>query len=124
MYVAEPLLREEGFTDVQYVSGQSRTEAAKMAREGAIDLSPGFSAVVMFNMEQEQPPLKILSGFHVGCYALIGSERMRSVRDLKGKTVWAGAFENGGPHLFFSAIVAYVGLDPRKDIKYVWVNKG
>ncbi len=55
----------------------------------------------------------------MGCYALIGSERTRSVRDLKGKTVWAGAVKNDGPHLFFSAIVAYVGLDPRTDINYV-----
>src|SRR5512140_2056718 len=88
MYVAEPLLREEGFTDIQYVSGQSSDEAAKMAREGAIDLSPSFSAVLMFNMEQHQPPLKIISGLHVGCYALVGSPRIHSIRDLKGKTVW------------------------------------
>jgi len=123
MYVAEPLLREEGFTDVHYVSGQSQDEAAKMAREGAIDLSPSFSAVLMFNMEQHQPPLKILSGLHTGCYALVGSKPIHSVRDLKGKTGWAGAFKNSGPHIFFSTIVSYVGLDPRTDVNYVWVNK-
>jgi NitT/TauT family transport system substrate-binding protein len=123
MYVAEPLLREEGFTDIQYVSGQSQDETAKLAREGAIDLSPSFSAVLMFSLEQQQPPLKIISGLHVGCYALVGSERIRSVRDLKGKTVWVGSFKNSGPHIFFSTIVAYVGLDPRTDIQYAWVNK-
>jgi len=122
IYVAEPLLREEGFTDIQYVSGLTADEA-KLSREGAIDLSPSFSAVAMFNLEQQQPPLKIISGLHVGCYALVGSERIHSVRDLKGKTVWAGAFKNGGPHIFFSTIVAYVGLDPRTDIQYSWVNK-
>ncbi len=41
MYVAEPLLREEGFTDVQYVFGYG-TEVAKMSREGAIDLGAGL----------------------------------------------------------------------------------
>jgi NitT/TauT family transport system substrate-binding protein len=123
MYVAEPLLREEGFTDVQYVSGQSQDDTARMAREGAIDLAPSFSAVLMFSMEQQQPPLKIISGLHVGCYALVGSKPIHSVRDLKGKTVWAGAFKNSGPHIFFSTIVSYVGLDPRTDIQYAWVNK-
>ena len=123
MYVAEPLLREEGFTDVQYVYGRGGRKSPKMCREGAIDLSPGFSASSMFNLEQQQPPLKILSGLHVGCYALVGSERTHSVRDLKGKTVWAGAIKNDGPHIFFSTIVAYVGLDPRTDINYAWVNK-
>ncbi len=122
MYVAEPLLREEGFTDIPYVFGRV-PDVAKMTRDGAIDLSPGFSAATMFNMDEQQHPLKFLSGLHVGCYALVGSERTRSIRDLKGKTVWAGAVKNDGPHIFFSAIVSYVGLDPRTDVKYAWVSK-
>jgi NitT/TauT family transport system substrate-binding protein len=124
IYVAEPLLHKEGFTDVQYVyvSGES-TEIVKMCREGTIDLAPGFSASTMLKLEQQQPPLKILSGLHTGCYALVGSKRIHSVRDLKGKTVWVGAFKNSGPHIFFSAIVSYVGLDPRTDIQYAWVNR-
>jgi NitT/TauT family transport system substrate-binding protein len=122
MYVAEPLLRKEGFTDIQYVFAQGK-EVARMCREGAIDLSPGFSVRVMYDLEQQQHPLKIISGLHVGCYALVGSDRVRSVRDLKGKTVWAGAIMNEGPHIFFTAIVAYVGLDPRTDVNYLWVNK-
>ncbi|MBI5633042.1 MAG: ABC transporter substrate-binding protein [Nitrospirae bacterium] len=122
VYVAEPLLREEGFTDIQYVFGHA-PEVAKMTKEGLIDLSPGFSASTMYNLEHQQHPLKFLTGLHVGCYALIGSARTRSVRDLKGKTVWAGAVKNDGPHLFFSAIVAYVGMDPHTDVNYVWVSK-
>jgi NitT/TauT family transport system substrate-binding protein len=122
MYVAEPLLRKEGFTDIQYVFGHG-TEVAKLCREGAIDLTPDFSAASMFNLEQQQHPLKFLAGLHVGCYALVGSERVHSVRDLKGKTVWSGAVKNNGPHIFFSTIVSYVGLDPRTDVNYLWVNK-
>jgi NitT/TauT family transport system substrate-binding protein len=122
IYVAEPLLHKEGFTDVQYVFGRG-TDMPKMCREGAIDLAAGFSASTMLKLEQQQYPLKILSGLHVGCYALVGNERTHSVRDLKGKTVWAGAIKNEGPHIFFSTIVAYVGLDPRTDVNYVWVNK-
>ena len=122
VYVAEPLLREEGFSDVQYVF-VPQTEVAKMSREGAFDMNVGFSAKSMYNLEHEEHPLKYLSGLHVGCYALIGSERTRSVRDLKGKTVWAGAIKNDGHHIFFSTIVAYVGLDPRKDVDFVWVSK-
>ncbi len=121
-YLAEPLLREEGFSEIRYVAGPG-PELANMYKSGMVDLSPDFSALAMFNLETLQAPMKFLSGLHVGCYALIGSERVRSVRDLKGKTVWAGEVENNGPHIFFSAIVAYVGLDPRKDIKYVWVKK-
>jgi len=122
IYVAEPLLRDEGFTDVQYVFGH-QTEVAKMSKEGAFDLNAGFSSKSMYNLEHQEHPLKYLSGLHVGCYALVGSERTKSIRDLKGKTVWAGAIKNDGPHIFFSTIVAYVGMDPRTDVNYVWVSK-
>jgi NitT/TauT family transport system substrate-binding protein len=122
VYVAEPLLYKEGFTDVQYVFGP-QTEIAKMSREGTVDLAPGFSASMMLRLEEQQYPVKILSGLHVGCYALVGSKRINSVRELKGKTVWAGKLKNNGPHIFFSTIVSYVGLDPRTDINYAWVDK-
>ena len=122
LYVAEPLLREEGFTDIQYIFGHG-PEVAKMTKEGMIDLSAGFSAASMYNLEHQQHPLKYLSGLHAGCYALIGSEQHTFGCDLKGKTVWAGAVKNDGPHIFFSTIVSYVGLDPRTDVNYAWVNK-
>lgn len=122
IHVAEPLLRNEGFTDVQYVTGPG-PKYAQMLKDGVVDLSPTFSALDMYNVEKLKPPLKLISGLHVGCYALVGSERVNSVLDLKRRTVWTGSVENNGPHLFFSAIVAYVGLDPRRDIKYAWVKK-
>lgn len=121
-HVAEPLLREEGFSDIQYVTGPG-PEYVKMLKEDVVDLSPVFSALDMYQVEKYQHPLTFLSGLHVGCYALVGSERINSVRDLKGKTVWTGSVEDNGPHIFFKAIVAYVGLDPIKDINYTWGKK-
>lgn len=120
-YVAEPLLREEGFTDISYVAGQGKY--VKVLSSGEIDINLSFSAVEIFMLDKFGHNVKILSGLHPGCYALIGSERIESVRDLKGKIVWAGSNKGGGPHTFFSAIVAYIGLDPQKDIQYVWIPK-
>ena len=123
IHVAEPLLREEGFTDVQYVNAPG-PEYPQLLKDGAVDISPDFVALAMHNIEkQKNLPVKLLAGLHVGCYALVGSERINSVRDLKGKTVWTGSLKNNGPHIFFSAIVSYVGLDPRTDINYAWVKK-
>ncbi|MFI5295092.1 MAG: ABC transporter substrate-binding protein [Thermodesulfovibrionales bacterium] len=121
-YLAEPFLREEGFSDIHYIAAPG-PEVADMFKKGLVDLNPEFSVAGIYNGATLGAPFKFLSGLHVGCYALIGSDRVRSVRDLKGKTVWAGPVENNGPHLFLSAIVSYVGLDPRKDIKFVWVKK-
>ena len=124
IYVAETLLRAEGFTDIQYVwAPGGQKETLQILKDGGVDLSPSFSALDMFNMEKQGLPLKFLAGLHVGCYGLIGSERVKSVRDLKGKTVWTGSLENNGPHIFFKTIVAYVGLDPVEDVTYAWVSK-
>lgn len=122
IHVAEPLLREEGFTNIQYVPGPG-PRFPKLLEDGLVDISPSFVAMDMYNIEKYRPPLKFLSGLHVGCYALFGSEQIKSVLDLKGKTVWTGSIQYNGPHIFFSSIVAYVGLDPHKDINYAWVNK-
>jgi NitT/TauT family transport system substrate-binding protein len=60
----------------------------------------------------------ILAGIHVGCFQLFGGERVRAIRDLKGKSV--GISEPGGPeHVFLASMLAYVGLDPRKDIRWL-----
>jgi NitT/TauT family transport system substrate-binding protein len=122
IHVAEPLLREEGFTDVQYVNAPGPVYA-KLLKDAAVDISPEFVALSMYQIEKHKPPLKFLAGLHVGCFALVGSKQVNSVMDLKGKTVWAGSVQYNGPHIFFSAIVAYVGLDPRTDINYAWVKK-
>jgi NitT/TauT family transport system substrate-binding protein len=121
-HLAEPLLKEEGFTDVRYISGPTM-ELPAMFRDGVIDLTPDFSAAGLFQMDRERVPAKFISGLHAGCYALLGSERIHSVRDLKGKTMWTGSSESSGPHIFWSVIASYVGLDPRTDVSYVWAKK-
>jgi len=122
IHVAEPLLYEEGFTDVQYVNVPG-PELPQMLKDGAVDIFPDFVTLAMSQLEKNRPPFKFLAGLHVGCYALIGSERVNTVRDLKGKTVWVGSIKNSGPHILFSSIASYVGLDPRTDINYAWVNR-
>jgi hypothetical protein len=55
---------------------------------------------------------------HIGCFELFAREGIRSIPDLKGKTV--GVQSVGSPaHLFVSTMAAHVGLDPRKDIRWV-----
>jgi NitT/TauT family transport system substrate-binding protein len=122
VHVAEPLLREEGFTDIQWVKAPG-PKTVPLWRDGAINLSPTFSALDMYQIEKHEHPITFLAGLHVGCFALIGSEQVKSVVDLKEKTVWTGSVENNGPQIFFKSIVAYVGLDPLRDVNYAWVKK-
>ena len=52
--------------------------------------------------------LVLLAGVHVGCFVLFATESVRTVRDLKGKTV--GVTELGsGRHVFLASVMAWVG---------------
>jgi NitT/TauT family transport system substrate-binding protein len=115
-YVATEFLAGEGFTEVQHLSG-NWGDVTKALATGAIDLSLHFAATLLRHVEAGEPIIG-LAGLHVGCFELFGSDRVRAIRDLKGKTVAVDAL--GSPtHVFLASIVAYVGLDPREDLTWV-----
>jgi NitT/TauT family transport system substrate-binding protein len=119
--VAEPLLREEGITDIQYIE-QKIDQGEEDILAGRVDFTADFTANSL-RVVAPGDPIDFISGVHIGCYSLIGSDRIKSVRDLKGKKVWAWENVMASPNVFFKAFVAYVGLDPDKDVEYVEVPK-
>jgi NitT/TauT family transport system substrate-binding protein len=114
-YVAEELLRAEGFADVQYVKRDYGT--AKALASGEVDISMGFVTSFIVHLDTGDP-LVLLGGVHVGCYELFGTDHVRAIRDLKGKAV-AVPVLGAAHYLFLASMAAYVGLDPRKDINWV-----
>jgi NitT/TauT family transport system substrate-binding protein len=119
LYLAEELLRSEGFTDVQYVRGGGQTgpETGKLLASGQADIGMGFAGPRVLNLDAAEP-IVILAGVHVGCFELFGADRVRTIRDLKGKRVAVDRI--GSPsYMLVSIILANVGLDPRKDINWV-----
>jgi NitT/TauT family transport system substrate-binding protein len=112
-FVADGLLRTEGFTDVQYVSGTGLGDYAS----GKLHFGMEYSPPVIVAVDAGEP-LLMLGGIHVGCLELFGTACVQSIRDLKGKRV---AVRNltGGHYLFISAMAAHVGIDPKKDIDWV-----
>ena len=117
MYVAEELLRNEGFTEVKYMDYDESGGFYKALRSGAADISNDFATVALTELDKENP-IVILGGLHVGCFQLIGTDRVRAVRDLKGRTVAIRGL-GSPPHLFLSSMLAYVGLNPATDITWV-----
>ena len=121
LYLAEELLRSEGFTDVQYVRRASQTDfesgtGAALA-SGQADIGMGFVGPRILSLDAGEP-IVILAGVHVGCFELFGTDRIRTMRDLKGKRVAVNRI--GSPsYMLVSIILANVGLDPRKDINWV-----
>jgi len=116
-YLAQDFLRGEGFTDVQYVNVGDRLPLDLVAA-GEVDITQGELAVGILMRVEAGAPIVVLAGMHPGCYELFGTERVRTIRDLKGKTVAVSAI-GSAEHLFLSTMLAYVGLDPRRDVKWV-----
>jgi len=99
-FVIEELLRAEGFTDIRYVEGASTAEINPAVASGKVDFNPHFAPQWVSVIDGGEP-VTVLSGVHVGCFELFGNAGIRSIADLKGKTVGIAAL--GSPdHLFVS----------------------
>ena len=116
-YVAEALLNAEGFTDVQYVPKAGTLGITEALASGEANINNHFVAPSIMRAEAGDP-IVFLGGLRIGCFELFGTEGIRAVRDLKGKSV--GVLELGGSqHVFLSTMLAHVGLDPRNDVNWV-----
>lgn len=116
-FLAEDLLRLEGFADVQYVKTEGSipetlVASADLAMFGGPSLLPPLDAGL---------PIVTLAGIHVGCWEFFANDRVNAIRDLKGKKV-AVIKEGGVDHVWIASILAYVGMDPRTDI--TWLPSG
>jgi NitT/TauT family transport system substrate-binding protein len=116
-FVAEELLRGEGFTDLQFVRKQGTQGIEAALAAGEADINMHFAAPTLVRLDAGDP-IVILAGGHIGCFELFGGERVRAIRDLKGRTV-AIPLMGSAEHVFLASMVAHVGLDPRKDIHWV-----
>ncbi len=115
-YVSDDLLRAEGFTDVSYVMTPAGVEASRAAGSGAADFTMAFAGPFILSVDAGDPVV-LLAGVHVGCFELFATGLVRTIRDLKGKTVAVQSLLSS-QHIFLSSMAAYVGLDPRKDITW------
>jgi len=116
-YIADELLREEGFTDIRYVDLGESTPRAQAIAHGMVDFSANFVAPLIVAVASGEP-ITFLAGVHVGCFELFGNDSIRSIADLKGKSVGVPAL-GSNQHIFLTAMVAHVGLDPVSDIHWV-----
>jgi len=111
-YVAEELLRAEGFTDVRYVDTTVRGQLEDLGH-GKFDFQSNLSLSHAIAIDRGLP-ITVVTGVHVGCYELFAHGGIRGIADLKGKRVG----QLGGADLI-QMMAAYVGLDPKKDLTLV-----
>jgi NitT/TauT family transport system substrate-binding protein len=117
-YIAEPLLQAEGFTEVRFVGLTATTgaPAAQAVASGNADFTVTFAAPLAIAIDGGAP-LTLLSGVHVGCFELFGNEGVSRITDLKNKSVGVQGL-GSSQHVYAASMLAYVGLDPTKDIHW------
>src|SRR5436190_8801833 len=116
-YVADELLRAEGFTDIRYVELLTPTAPVEAVARGRIDFGLNYASNYVAAIDAGEP-IMLLAGVMVGCYELFGSEGIRNVADLKGKSVGVQGLGSTG-NVLVTMMAAHVGLDPAKDIHWV-----
>jgi NitT/TauT family transport system substrate-binding protein len=119
-YAAEELLRAEGFTDIRYVAAAAGIAASEKIANGEVDFSLNFAAPLVIPIAAGDP-ITVVAGVHAGCFELFAREGIRRITDLKGKAVGVPS-SGSGPHVFVASMLAYVGLDASKDVR--WVTTG
>ena len=120
-YVAEDLLRAEGFADVEYIDRQPADIVPAIA-SGAIHLAMATAGLPIVQADADNSAV-MLAGVHVGCFELFASTAITSMRDLRGKQV-AVTNRGSGRHVHLAAMAAYVGIDPDREIMWVFDGPG
>jgi NitT/TauT family transport system substrate-binding protein len=116
LYIAEELLRAEGFTDIRYAD-PPYVGAIGPVIHGDVDFSGAYASQCVRAIDAGEP-LMLLAGVMVGCFELFARESIASVAELKGKSIGVGAAGSLSQELL-TLITAQVGLDSRKDVQWV-----
>jgi NitT/TauT family transport system substrate-binding protein len=116
-YVAEALLRAEGFTDVRYVTVEPGVGTSAGIARGEVDFTLNFAAPLVIPIDAGEP-IKAVAGVHPGCFELFAHQPIRTISDLKGKSLGVQGL-GSTPHVFLAVVAAHIGLDPVADINWV-----
>jgi len=111
--------KEEGFdAEIVRITGPSGRSALM---SGDIDYYTTIAFIVQSAVVGL--PVRLLAGY-VNCppFVLMSRPELKSAQDLKGKTVGVGAPPGSSPDVIAKLSLKHLGLDPDKDVKYVYLN--
>jgi NitT/TauT family transport system substrate-binding protein len=117
--LAEEFLRDEGFAEIRNIETAGSTDVFKFLASGEADVALEFVGGLIIHVDRGDPII-ILGAGHIGCSELFGTNGVRAISDLKGKTVAVPELGPGSmQHMVVSSMATYIGIDPRKDINFV-----
>jgi NitT/TauT family transport system substrate-binding protein len=126
--VFQELLRAEGFADIRYVelteAHLRRADAendgfiSNMIAHGDVDFGREFAPSLVLGMNAGAS-VTVLSGLHLGCFEIFGKKEIRTLGDLRGKTVGVDIYKAAPGKPLLTIMARLVGLDPTKDLHWV-----
>jgi NitT/TauT family transport system substrate-binding protein len=116
-YVAEELLRGEGFTDLQYVKKEGTRGIEIALAVGEVDINMHFAAPTIVRLDAGDPILILAGAISAAssCSDPRGSVRSATSRGRPSRCPCGASAE----HVFLASMVAYIGVDPRHDLHWV-----
>src|SRR5215472_14089836 len=110
------LLRSEGFNNIAYIEMQERDARPggepDMVARGELDFLLDFAPDAVMEMDAGGA-VTVLTGVHAGCFELLASANVRSIADLKHRSVGIGFGYTDLPLL--TVMMRLLGLDPHND---------
>src|SRR6516225_10067086 len=116
VYIAEEMLRVEGFTDIRY-DDTSEFGAIAPVAHGTVDFAPIYASQSTRAIDAGER-VTLLAGVMVGCFELFAREGIDSVAGLKGQSIGVGAAWSLSQQLV-TLMAAQVGLDPANDVHWI-----
>lgn len=111
--VAADFLKEEGFTDVQYVTLANPAEIFAKAASGELDMLLLPTSLMIPRIEAGDR-IVALAGMNAGCFQVVAGTAIKGLGDLRGKRLTSSG--QGAPDdLFLELTLRSVGIDMRKD---------
>jgi len=111
--------KEEGFdAEIVRITGPSDRSALM---SGDIDYYTTIAFIVQSAIVGL--PVKVIAAY-VNCppFVLMSRPELKSAQDLKGKTMGIGAPPGSSPDVIAKLSLKHLGLNPDKDVKYVYLN--
>lgn len=111
--------KEEGFdTEIVQITGPSGRSALM---SGDIDYYTTIAFIVQSAIVGL--PVRVIAAY-VNCppFVLMSRPELKSAQDLKGKTMGIGAPPGSSPDVIAKLSLKHLGLNPDKDVKYVYLN--
>ena len=111
--------KEEGFdAEIVRITGPSGRSALM---SGDIDYYTTIAFIVQSAIVGL--PVKVIAAY-VNCppFVLMSRPELKSAQDLKGKTMGIGAPPGSSPDVIAKLSLKHLGLNPDKDLKYVYLN--